>query len=66
MSGRIVAIADVFDALTSSRPYKEAWSVEKAIELILREKGQHFDPDLVDRFVRIKDVILEKIKRYSD
>lgn len=66
LSGRIVAIADVFDALTSSRPYKEAWPVDKAIELIIREKEQHFDSDLVNAFIRVVEPTLEKIKRYSD
>lgn len=50
--GRIVAIADVFDALTSVRPYKQPWSFEKAMELIEQEKGHHFDPVLADLFIR--------------
>jgi len=55
--GRIVAIADVFDALTSKRPYKEAWSFEKALNLLVEEKGQHFDPQLVDYFIaNLKEV----------
>jgi len=49
--GRITAIADVFDALTSIRPYKRAWSFEEALELIRSESGKHFDPVLVDIFV---------------
>lgn len=48
LSARIVAIADVFDALTSVRPYKAAWSVEAAMEHIRSLSGKHFDPDLVD------------------
>lgn len=48
LEGRITALADVFDALTSKRPYKEAWSVEKTVDLIHRERGKHFDPRLVD------------------
>ena len=44
IAARIVAVADVFDALTSSRPYKEAWSIERAMEEILRLSGSHFDP----------------------
>ena len=43
--GRIIAIADVFDALTSTRPYKPAWTIERAIELIRNESGKHFDPE---------------------
>ena len=46
--GRIVALADVFDALTHKRKYKNAWSVEDSINYILKEKGKHFDPTLVD------------------
>lgn len=49
-SARIVAIADVFDALTMKRPYKDAWPVAKALEEIRRGRGQHFDPRLVDCF----------------
>lgn len=50
-TARIVAVVDVFDALTSERPYKTAWPVDKAIDLIQSEKGSHFDPELVDVFV---------------
>ena len=49
--GRIVAVADVFDALTSERPYKEAWSVERALEYLNREKNGHFDPGCVKAFL---------------
>ncbi|SLM32914.1 Response regulator receiver modulated metal dependent phosphohydrolase [Desulfamplus magnetovallimortis] len=51
LSGRIVAIADVFDALTTKRPYKEAWAVERAIDHIKKESGSHFDPELVPLFL---------------
>ena len=49
--GRICAIADVFDALTSERPYKKAWPVEDALQLLQENKGKHFDPALVDAFM---------------
>lgn len=49
--GRITAIADVFDALTSSRPYKKAWSFEEAIKYLNEEKTKHFDPILIDLFI---------------
>lgn len=49
--GRITAIADVFDALTSQRPYKKAWSFEEASEFLQKEKAKHFDPELVDLFI---------------
>ncbi len=50
LSGRIVAVADVFDALTHTRPYKEAWPVEDAVAQIVAESGAHFDPLVVDAF----------------
>jgi len=56
--GRIVAVADVFDALTSVRPYKPAWEVERALNLIREESGQHFDPACVDAFFEGLDTIL--------
>jgi len=49
--GRIVAIADVFDALVSERPYKHAWSFETALAYLQSERGEHFDPTLIDIFV---------------
>ena len=49
--GRIVAVADVFDALTSKRPYKEAWSFDKALNLLVEEKQEHFDPQIVEHFI---------------
>lgn len=51
LSGRIVGLVDVFDALMSQRPYKEAWSPKWALELIIDQRGKHFDPQLVDLFV---------------
>lgn len=52
--GRITAVADVFDALGSERAYKKAWPDEKILELFEREKGEHFDPKLIDLFVQNK------------
>jgi len=52
LSARIVAIADVFDALTSERPYKKAFSLEKSFEIIESEAGKHFDPLIVDIFLK--------------
>lgn len=63
--GRIVAITDVFDALTSSRPYKEAWSVEDAVDLLKSEAGEHFDPQLVTLFVGVLPEILKIKKAHS-
>lgn len=59
--GRITAVADVFDALTSKRPYKEAWPVEKALSVINEESGKHFDPRMVDAFTMNMPEV-EKIK----
>ena len=64
--GRICAIADVFDALTSIRPYKKAWTVEEAIEFLKSEKGKHFHPELVDIFISKLPSILEITKRFTD
>ncbi|MGC9460197.1 HD domain-containing phosphohydrolase [Vibrio genomosp. F10] len=63
---RIAAIADVFDALTSDRPYKEAWSLERTIALLKEEKGQHFDPNLVTLFLNNLDEILAIQSKFKD
>jgi putative two-component system response regulator len=63
--GRITAISDVFDALTSTRPYKHAWSVEDAVAEIDRRRGTHFDPHLVERFCELLPELL-KIKQQYD
>ena len=62
----IVAIADVFDALTSSRPYKKAWAFEDAVNLILSESGQHFEPKLVKVFTESLTEFKYIMKTYSD
>jgi len=49
--GRIVAVVDVFDALTSNRPYKKAWSFDEALGFLKQESGKHFDPDIVNLFI---------------
>jgi putative two-component system response regulator len=66
IAGRIVAIADVFDALTSKRPYKEPFSVEESLAIIREGRGTHFDPDVVDAFFAIQDEILAIKKQYAD
>jgi putative two-component system response regulator len=53
LGGRIVALADVFDALTHARPYKEAWTVEDAVAEITRQRGRQFDPELVEAFLSL-------------
>ncbi len=52
LAGRIVAVADVFDALTSVRPYKRAWALDDAVGYLQEQKGRHFDAELVDLFVQ--------------
>jgi putative two-component system response regulator len=66
LTGRITAIADVFDALTSERPYKEAWPVEKAVALIKEESGEHFDPALVEHFLNNLDILIVIKEKYAE
>ena len=54
LAARIVALVDVFDALTSLRPYKQAWPTEQALALIRDEAGKHFDPLVVEEFLRLE------------
>lgn len=63
---RICAVADVFDALTSSRPYKEAWKVDEAKDWIVSESGKHFDPAVVDAFLASMPEILRIRELYRD
>jgi response regulator RpfG family c-di-GMP phosphodiesterase len=56
LSARLTALADVYDALTSKRCYKEAFTHERARDIIVSSKGTHFDPDIVDAFLEIQDV----------
>ncbi|MCB1889837.1 MAG: response regulator [Rhodocyclaceae bacterium] len=65
-AGRIVAVADVFDALTSPRPYKKAWSFEAACDLIRDGRGKHFDPAVVDNFFAQFDAIAALSLRMRD
>lgn len=66
LCGRIVAISDVFDALTSSRPYKPPWSFEEAVAHLESERGAHFDPQVVDAFMTHIKEIREIHTTYSD
>ncbi len=65
-AGRIAALADVFDALTSERPYKKAWSVEKAKEFIWQQRGKHFDPELVGIFMDNFSEVMKIKSRFDD
>jgi response regulator RpfG family c-di-GMP phosphodiesterase len=65
LSARIVAVADVFDALTSKRPYKEAWPVDKALAMLDESAGRHFDPAVVAAFRRSLPRIMEIYDRHK-
>lgn len=65
-SGRIAAVADAFDALTSARPYKQAWSVESALAFLNDNAGSHFDPEVVAAFMGAVDDILAIRDAYQD
>ncbi|CDG81222.1 HD-GYP domain-containing protein [Janthinobacterium agaricidamnosum] len=66
LEGRIVAIADVFDALTSTRPYKRAWPVDDAVGYLQEQRGRHFDPTLVDLFVEKMPAVNEIRVRWEE
>lgn len=66
VEGRIVAVADVFDALTSKRPYKDAWSVEKTMALMHEQKGRHFEPRLIKLLEQNLEQILSIKARWKD
>ena len=66
LCARIVAVADVYDALTSLRPYKQAWASEKAYEYLTAQRGRHFDPGLVDAFAGVQREILEVQNEWRD
>ncbi|WP_323016952.1 two-component system response regulator [Castellaniella sp.] len=66
LAARIVALADVFDALTSVRPYKSAWSVDDAMHYIREQSGRHFDPALIEAFERCLPDILVFKARWAD
>jgi putative two-component system response regulator len=66
IEGRIVAIADVFDALTSKRPYKEAWSLEKTVDYFQQQAGRHFDPVLVALFQEILPQAQDVMQLWQD
>ncbi|MCL1935411.1 MAG: response regulator [Defluviitaleaceae bacterium] len=59
--GRILAIADVYDALRQKRPYKPSFSHQQAVEIILKDKGHHFDPNLIDLFEKVHPLFSEVI-----
>jgi response regulator RpfG family c-di-GMP phosphodiesterase len=66
LEARIVAIADVYDALTSVRPYKPAWPVEEALAYMEENAGRHFDPQLVEILTRNREEVLSIGERFAD
>ena len=66
LAARIMALADVYDALTSKRCYKDAFSHEKAREIIVGDSGTHFDPDVVEAFLAVEDQFIKIGEQYHD
>jgi len=58
LEGRITAVADVFDALSSRRPYKPAFALEKCFQIMEQERGAHFDPQIIDAFMARREAII--------
>ncbi len=66
IEGRITAVADVFDALSSQRPYKAAFPLKKCFEIMVQERGKHFDPTVLDAFFARRDEIVKIQIEYAD
>jgi two-component system response regulator RpfG len=66
LCARIVAVADVYDALTSVRPYKSAWPSEQAFEYVTAQSGRHFDPRMVEAFTAMKKEVLQVQNEWRD
>ena len=64
--GRIVAVADVYDALSSKRAYKDAWSEEDVLNELKKGSGKHFDPEMIEAFLSSLDMIRSIAQRYSE
>lgn len=66
IEGRITAVADVFDALSSKRPYKPAFPLEECLRILKEERGKHFDPAVVDAFLRrVPDIVAVQLEHYD-
>jgi putative two-component system response regulator len=65
LQGRLMALADVYDALVSDRPYRKAMSHEEAVEIILKDKGVHFDPELVEIFISVSGEFKEAAAQFK-
>jgi putative two-component system response regulator len=66
LPARLMALVDVYDALTNKKPYKDALPHDQACEIIVSEKGCHFDPELVDVFIECRDIFVSIHKRFPD
>ena len=66
LEGRIAAIADAFDALTTQRVYKPAFSLDHAVDLMTKHRGEHFDPELLDVFFTSLNDIKQIYGKYAD
>ncbi|MDA7492785.1 response regulator [bacterium] len=66
IEGRIVAVADVFDALSSARPYKEAFPIDRCLKILIDSRGKHFDPRVLDAFLRRKEEAIRVREDYVD
>ena len=64
--GRVVAIADVFDALTTKRPYKSPWPLDKTFDFMRENAGKHFDPELIEIFISLRNEITEVQQRFAE
>ena len=66
LTARILAVADVYDALTSSRSYRSAWTHERACEVIRKDRGTHFDPQVADAFLEVITGVVEEMAARGD
>jgi putative two-component system response regulator len=66
LSARIITIADVFDALTTKRPYKEAWDTQTALQYMEKNTGKHFDPEIFAVFKSIIPQVMQIKEKYSE
>jgi putative two-component system response regulator len=66
LEGRITAVADVFDALSSKRCYKDSFPVDECFETMTEKRGNHFDPQVLDAFLRRRDDVVDVLMRYAD
>jgi response regulator RpfG family c-di-GMP phosphodiesterase len=66
LCARVVAVADVYDALTAVRPYKKAWPVEEAFDYLRTQRGRHFDPHMVDAFLGVANEVARVQQELGD